>query len=161
MTKSLASSVRRPSRPAAQFKQATQTVLLLLGWAALCVQAQTSPPSATSNGLPASNGMLQSANPAVKAKTALAPTAKQHEAQLNTIRQAILQATMDSPTRVLSSAWIDDKGALHESAHFQSEAQVRGVRVLSYVADEKDSAPQVSAEVLPWGWRTAQSKAAT
>lgn len=87
------------------------------------------------------------------------PTAKQHEAQLSAIRQAILQATIERPTRVLSSAWIDDKGALHESAHFQSEAQVRGVRVLSYLQDEQDSAPQVSAEVLPWGWRQAQTKA--
>ncbi len=85
-------------------------------------------------------------------------TAKQHEAQLGAIRQAILQATIDRPTRVLSSAWIDDKGALHESAHFQSEAEVRGVRVLSYLQDEQDTAPQVSAEVLPWGWRTAPSK---
>jgi len=90
-----------------------------------------------------------------------APSQKQHEAQLNAIRQAILQATIERPTRVLSSAWIDDKGALHESAHFQSEAQVRGVRVLSYLEDDKDTPPQVSAEVLPWGWRTAQNKAAT
>lgn len=85
--------------------------------------------------------------------------AAKHEAQLSAIRQAILQATIDRPTRVLSSAWIDDKGALHESAHFQSEAQVRGVRVLSYLQDEQDTPPQVSAEVLPWGWREAQTKA--
>jgi hypothetical protein len=91
-------------------------------------------------------------------RAARSPTAKQHEAQLGAIRQAILQATMDRPTRVLSSAWIDDKGALHESAHFQSEAEVRGVRVLSYLQDEQDTPPQVSAEVLPWGWRNAQTK---
>lgn len=85
---------------------------------------------------------------------------KQYEAQLGAIRQAILQATIDRPTRVLSSAWIDDKGALHESAHFHSEGQVRGVRVLSYLEDGKEPVPQVSAEVLPWGWRTTQAKAA-
>jgi len=96
------------------------------------------------------------------AKPATRPaTAKQHEAQLSAIRQAILQATIDRPTRVLSSAWIDDKGALHESAHFQSEAQVRGIRVLSYIQDEQDATPQVSAEVLPWGWREAQTKASS
>jgi hypothetical protein len=95
----------------------------------------------------------------MSSRAARSPTAKQHEAQLEAIRQAILQATIERPTRVLSSAWIDDKGALHESAHFQSEAQVRGVRVLSYLQDEQDAAPQVSAEVLPWGWREARTQA--
>ena len=75
-----------------------------------------------------------------------------HDAQLAAIRQAILQATLDRPTRVISSAWVDNKGALHESAHFHSEAQVRGVRVLSYVQGDEPVA-QVSAEVLPWGWK--------
>jgi hypothetical protein len=91
------------------------------------------------------------------AKAARAPTAKQHEAQLNAIRQAILQATLERPTRVLSSAWIDENGALQESAHFHSEAQVRGVRVLSYLEDDKEAVPQVSADVLPWGWRSSPS----
>jgi hypothetical protein len=75
-----------------------------------------------------------------------------HDAQLAAIRQAILEATLDRPTRVISSAWVDNKGALHESAHFHSEAQVRGVRVLSYVQGDEPVA-QVSAEVLPWGWK--------
>lgn len=78
--------------------------------------------------------------------------AQEHEAQLAAIRQAILDATLERPTRVISSAWVDDKGALHESAHFHSEAQVRGVRVLSYLNDEQTQ-PAVSAEVLPWGWK--------
>lgn len=77
---------------------------------------------------------------------------KEYDAQLAAIRQAILDATLDRPTRVVSSAWVDDKGALHESAHFHSEAQVRGVRVLSYVQGDEPVA-QVSAEVLPWGWK--------
>ncbi len=76
----------------------------------------------------------------------------QNEAQLEAIRQAILDATLDRPTRVISSAWVDDKGALHESAHFHSEAQVRGVRVLSYVQGDEPKT-RVSAEVLPWGWK--------
>jgi hypothetical protein len=76
----------------------------------------------------------------------------QNEAQLAAIRQAILHATLERPTRVISSAWVDDKGALHESTHFHSEAQVRGVRVMSYVQDDEPQT-QVSAEVLPWGWK--------
>ena len=77
---------------------------------------------------------------------------KEYDSQLAAIRQAILQATLDRPTRVISSAWVDNQGALHESAHFHSEAQVRGVRVLSYVQGD-EPVTQVSAEVLPWGWK--------
>lgn len=77
---------------------------------------------------------------------------KEYDAQLAAIRQAILDATLDRPTRVLSTAWVDDKGALHESAHFHSEARVRGVRVLSYLQGD-DPVTEVSAEVLPWGWK--------
>ncbi|PUE41797.1 hypothetical protein B9Z50_09050 [Limnohabitans sp. Bal53] len=77
---------------------------------------------------------------------------KEYDAQLAAIRQAILDATLERPTRVVSTAWVDDKGALHESAHFHSEAQVRGVRVLSYLQGD-EPVTQVSAEVLPWGWK--------
>ena len=125
----------------------------LLCAAAVGGQAQ----SAAAN--PSEPRQLEKPQTPMASRAARSPTAKQHEAQLEAIRQAILQATIERPTRVLSSAWIDDKGALHESAHFQSEAQVRGVRVLSYLQDEQDAAPQVSAEVLPWGWREARTQA--
>ncbi|WP_416545057.1 hypothetical protein ACHEXK_08095 [Limnohabitans sp. DCL3] len=129
---------------------------LVLGSAVvMTAQAQNSPLDSVAK----TDGAAPASTSRQEGRSARAATAKQHEAQLGAIRQAILQATMDRPTRVLSSAWIDDKGALHESAHFQSEAEVRGVRVLSYVQDEQDTPPQVSAEVLPWGWRAAQTKA--
>ena len=86
------------------------------------------------------------------AKAAQKNPQKEYDAQLAAIHQAILDATLDRPTRVVSTAWVDDKGALHESAHFHSEAQVRGVRVLSYVQGD-EPVTQVSAEVLPWGWK--------
>lgn len=89
---------------------------------------------------------------AQSAKAAQKNPQKEYDAQLAAIRQAILDATLDRPTRVVSTAWVDDKGALHESAHFHSEAQVRGVRVLSYVQGD-EPVTQVSAEVLPWGWK--------
>ena len=89
---------------------------------------------------------------AQSAKAAQNNPQKEYDAQLTAIRQAILDATLDRPTRVVSTAWVDDKGALHESAHFHSEAQVRGVRVLSYVQGD-EPVTQVSAEVLPWGWK--------
>lgn len=148
---SFASSTQ-PFAAASAFTRLGQCLaILVLCTSAWKVQAQTT--LMTGPGADAALN-TSAAKPATRAATA-----KQHEAQLSAIRQAILQATIDRPTRVLSSAWIDDKGALHESAHFQSEAQVRGVRVLSYLQDEQDATPQVSAEVLPWGWREAQTKA--
>ena len=139
-----------------------KTLALALGCAAaITAQAQTAPAAALGVSSAANAAMGDSSASQAAARKdnrARSQTAKQHEAQLGAIRQAILQATIDRPTRVLSSAWIDDKGALHENAHFQSEAEVRGVRVLSYLQDEQDTPPQVSAEVLPWGWRTAQTQ---
>ena len=157
MLTSLASSKpmrSRPiTRPADRFLCLAQGVAVgLLCVAAVGVQAQ----GAAAN--PPEPRQLEKPQAPMPSRAARSPSAKQHEAQLEAIRQAILQATIDRPTRVLSSAWIDDKGALHESAHFQSEAQVRGVRVLSYLQDEQDAAPQVSAEVLPWGWREARTQ---
>lgn len=142
------------TRPAARLLRLGQSLAAgLLCAAAVGVQAQ----SAATN--PPERRQMEKPQTPVASRATRSPSAKQHEAQLEAIRQAILQATIDRPTRVLSSAWIDDKGALHESAHFQSEAQVRGVRVLSYLQDEQDAPPQVSAEVLPWGWREARTQA--
>ena len=77
-----------------------------------------------------------------------------HEQQLQLIRQALLDATLDAtPTQVISSAWVDGRGALHENHEFHSRAEVRGVRVLSYLNDGEEPKARVSAEVLPWGWR--------
>ena len=89
--------------------------------------------------------------PAPAGNAAAAP-AQEHERQLQAIRQALLEATIDRPTRVIASAWVDSDGVLHESAHFHSQAEVQGVRVLSYV--QGDEAPaKVDAQVLPWGLR--------
>jgi len=146
--------MRQPA-PFPRVCRPSRSVALVLSCAvALTAQAQNSPADSVVKG----EGATVQATARPDNRAARASTAKQHEAQLGAIRQAILQATIDRPTRVLSSAWIDDKGALHESAHFQSQAEVRGVRVLSYVQDDQDTPPQVSAEVLPWGWRTAQNK---
>ena len=81
-----------------------------------------------------------------------AKAVNEHEVHLAAIRQAILNATLERPTRVISTAWVDAQGALHESAHFHSEAQVRGVRVLAYLPGDESPA-QISADVLPWGYR--------
>ena len=105
------------------------------------------------------------ATPAVRAaltaqtsssKTSAVKAGNEHETQLAAIRQAILNATLDRPTRVISTAWVDQQGALHESAHFHSEAKVSGIRVLAYLPGDESPA-QISADVLPWGYRPNQT----
>ena len=66
----------------------------------------------------------------VKAEQALS-----QEEKLSAIRQGLVQAAIDGPTKVQSMAWIDDKGALREISSFRTGMQVRGVRVLSYQRD--------------------------
>ncbi len=83
-----------------------------------------------------------------------------HEQQLQAIRQALLETTLETaPTQVISSAWIDGQGALHESHEFHARAEVRGVRVLSYLQDGQEPKARVSAEVLPWSWRPGRDQA--
>ena len=134
---------------------------LLLGaglWPALALAQGAAPPAAKT---PAPMDMASARAIAATAQVARAPVtpAQQHEQQLQAIRQALLEATMERPTtQVISSAWVDDKGALHENTHFHSQAQVRGVRVLSYLPqDAEPPRAQVSLDVLPWGLHPAHA----
>ena len=103
----------------------------------------------------ASVAMALLAGGPVQAQKASAQAVSAHEQQLHAIRQALLDATLETtPTQVISSAWVDSQGALHESHEFHSRAEVRGVRVLSYVNDgQEEPRARVSADVLPWSWR--------
>ena len=117
--------------------QALPALARLTGAAVLCLHASMAPAQYMAKGpLPAG-------------------ATAQHEQQLQAIRQALLETTLEkAPTRVVSAAWVDDKGALHENHTFQSGAEVRGVRVLSYL-QEGDAPPRasVAVDVLPWDLR--------
>jgi len=76
-----------------------------------------------------------------------------YDKQLQAIRQALLEATLETtPTQVISSSWIDNMGVLRETHEFNSKAEVRGVRWLA-PAEENSTPAKVSVDVLPWGWR--------
>lgn len=76
-----------------------------------------------------------------------------YDKQLQAIRQALLEATLETtPTQVFSSSWIDNMGVLRETHEFNSKAEVRGVRMVS-PEEESSKQAKVSVEVLPWGWR--------
>ena len=66
--------------------------------------------------------------------------------KLAAIRQGLVQAALEGPTKVQSTVWLDAKGSLQESSSFKTGMQVRGVKVLSY---GRDSQGQPTAE-LRW-----------
>jgi hypothetical protein len=136
----------------------SRSAVVLVAWLATSATAQSlSPTELAAKAMTSATVRALQQPAAPTGKSAQDRQQKDNEAQLAAIRQAILDATLDRPTRVISSAWVDDKGALHEAAHFHSEARVRGVRVLSYVQGDEPQT-QVSAEVLPWGWKPVGAK---
>jgi hypothetical protein len=64
------------------------------------------------------------------------------ELQLQVIKAAILAAVEDAPVRVLSTAWVDAKGTLRENTIYNTDTQIRGVRVLSYLRGETETGEQ-------------------
>lgn len=83
--------------------------------------------------------------------------------QLQAIRLALVQAVSQAPMQVYNTAWVDDKGALHESTQFHSQAKVRGVRVMAYTA-QGQAAPQLRAATVneaPTHWATVKGDVQT
>lgn len=76
--------------------------------------------------------------------SAFAQSVPSPEEKLEAIRHGLVQAAMDGPTRVHSTAWVDSKGSLQESSSFRTGLMVRGVRVQSY---ERDSQGQLVADL--------------
>ena len=70
-------------------------------------------------------------------KSAKDTEASPYDAQLAAIRDALIEKALQGPTRVVSTAWIDDQGRLHEDAQMTNDMRVRGVRVLNYTANGK------------------------
>ena len=56
--------------------------------------------------------------------------------RLDAIRQGLIDASLQTPTRVQTTTWIDSQGSLRESSSFKNGMEVRGVRVLAYDRDE-------------------------
>jgi hypothetical protein len=70
----------------------------------------------------------------VFAQGADAPLSAQE--RLDAIRQSLVEASLQTPTKVLTTSWIDANGSLRESSSFKNGMEVRGVRVLAYGRDE-------------------------
>ena len=68
---------------------------------------------------------------ATHAKAELTP-----QDRLDAIRQSLIEASLEKPTKVQTTTWIDSQGSLRESSSFKNGMEVRGVRVIAYDRDE-------------------------
>ena len=55
--------------------------------------------------------------------------------RLDAIRLSLVEKSLQTPTKVITTSWIDGNGSLRESSSFKNGMEVRGVRVLSYTRD--------------------------
>ena len=64
--------------------------------------------------------------------------------RLDAIRQSLVDASLQNPTRVSTTTWIDPQGSLRENSTFKNALDVQGVKVLGY---ERDDAGQAKARL--------------
>lgn len=79
-----------------------------------------------------------STNKEAPAENKVSPQAMPFSPQdkLDAIRQGLVEASLDTPTKVQTTTWIDANGSLRESSSFKNGMKVRGVKVVSYDRDE-------------------------
>ena len=66
------------------------------------------------------------------------------EARLEALRHALIDKALESPTRIRTSAWVDETGTLRENVQINSDVRLRGIRILSYL--DQNSPDQNSPE---------------
>ena len=67
------------------------------------------------------------------AQPSQSPEPESAEAVLNALKHALVDAAQEQTVNVISNAYIDSSGQLVESNYFDTQATVRGVRVLEYL----------------------------
>lgn len=56
--------------------------------------------------------------------------------RLEAIRLALVEASLQTPTKVFSTSWIDPNNSLREASSFKNNMQVESLRVMAYGRDE-------------------------
>ena len=57
--------------------------------------------------------------------------------RLDAIRLSLVEASLQTPTKVQSTTWTDHRGIVHEASSFKNGLQVQGVRVMGFERDEQ------------------------
>ena len=89
-------------------------------------------------GLMGSQAHAQNYNVNKSVPAAQAPLTAQE--RLDAIRQSLIDASLQTPTRVSTTTWVDPQGSLRENSRFQNNMDVRGVRVAGFERDETGQA---------------------
>lgn len=93
-------------------------------------------------GLFSLQAQAQSINANASVKAAQAPLTAQE--RLDAIRQSLVDASLQTPTRVSTTTWLDPQGSLRENTSFKNSIDLRGVRVASY---DRDTTGQAKARL--------------
>jgi hypothetical protein len=56
--------------------------------------------------------------------------------RLDAIRQSLIDASLQSPTRVSTTTWMDAQGSLRENSSFKNGMEVRNINILGFERDE-------------------------
>jgi hypothetical protein len=56
--------------------------------------------------------------------------------RLDAIRQALVEASLQTPTKVFNTSWLDTQNSLRESSSFKNSMQVEGLRIMAYGRDD-------------------------
>ena len=118
---------------------ALTTALLSTVWSApVAAQLSGQGPVPAAAPAPASAGVqaVPPRWPADAQGSARAPA----DAQLQAIRDALIEKAMGANTRVSATSWVNERGELMEASQFRTDMQVRGVRVLEYMGDQEPKA---------------------
>lgn len=84
-------------------------------------------------GLPAAQAQTSATAPKPSTNTgALSP-----QERLDAIRLSLVEASLQTPTKVQSTTWMDHRGVMHEASSFKNGLQVQGVRVMGFERDEQ------------------------
>ena len=77
------------------------------------------------------------AQTATAAKPAVSAGALSAQERLDAIRLSLVEASLQTPTKVQSTTWMDHRGVMHEASSFKNGLQVQGVRVMGFERDEQ------------------------
>ena len=83
------------------------------------------------------------------------------EARLEALRHALIDKALESPTRIRTSAWVDETGTLRENVQINSDVRLRGIRVLSYLDQNSPEQARMVVEAEASARRLRASNCAT
>jgi hypothetical protein len=74
--------------------------------------------------------------PALKMEAPVVSAPLTAQERLDAIRQALVEASMQTPTKVFNTSWLDSQNSLRESSSFKNSMQIQSLRIMAYGRDD-------------------------